>query len=61
MPSLVHFLTPPQTVWVFANILLGFRKGGMRLFSCSRGSEVSLISSGSLRKQGQNRRSEGAR
>lgn len=44
MPSLVHFLTPPQAVWVSANILIGFRKGGMQLFSCSRSSEVSLIS-----------------
>lgn len=52
MPSLVHFLTPPQAVWVFENILIGFRKGGMQLFSCSRSSEVSLISQQFLKEIG---------
>lgn len=52
MPSLVLFLTPPQAVWVFANILVGFRKGGIQLFSCSRSSEVSLISQEFLKEVG---------
>jgi hypothetical protein len=52
MPSLVHFLTPPQAVWVFANILTGFRKGGLKLFS-SLSSEASLFSCRFLKEQGQ--------
>ena len=52
MPSLVRFLTPPQAVWVFANILVGFRKGGIQLFRCSRSSEVCLISQAFLKEVG---------
>ena len=61
MPSSACFLTPPRAVWVFANILIGFRKGGIQLFSCSRSSEVSLISQQFLKEAGLNRHSGGSK
>lgn len=61
MPSLVHFLTPPSAVWVFANILTGFRKGGMQLFSCSGSSEASLTSQQFLKETGPEQALQGVR
>lgn len=55
MPSLGHFLTPPEAVWILANIFIGSRKGGLPLFSYSRSSEVCLGSQQLLTEAGPER------